>query len=194
LAKVFVDGQGLFTGFERLNITPYYHYQAHPCISPDGSYILFDVEGGKHMFVSFKNSNGSWSTGIDLTNYGFDINAGGPYLSPDGKYLFFHLDGDIWWVDAQGIKNLNPFSGINNLQNDNGIKIYPNPTTDFISIDIIENITSKIEFFNIYGQSVFFKVIDNKHEQIDISNLKSGIYIIEVSNSKSKYQQKIIIE
>jgi hypothetical protein len=105
LAKVTVDS-GLFTGYQRLYITPHYGSQAHPCIAKDGSYIIFDVASGAYMYVSFKKPDGSWGEGIDLTAHGFDPKAGGATLSPDGKYLFFCLNGDIWWVDARVIEKL----------------------------------------------------------------------------------------
>jgi len=92
-----VDGR--FTDYERLPIDPPWGNPAHPCIAPDGSYILFDVESGNYLFVSFKNEDGSWGKPIDMTEHGFDFRAGGAYVSPDGKYLFFSLHEDIWWVD-----------------------------------------------------------------------------------------------
>ena len=105
VAKVTVS-DGLFTNYERLDIQPPWGYPAHPCISPDGSYLLFDVDGGSYLFVIFKNSDGTWGEPVDLTSHGFDPRAGGAYLSPDGKYLFFALLGDIWWVDGSVIENL----------------------------------------------------------------------------------------
>jgi|GEM_PF-543307 len=108
LARVtFRDG--LFTQSERLTIHPHYENQTHPCIAPDGSYIIFDinVENGS-LFLSFKDENGQWGEGIDLTKHGFKPDTRGAYISPDGKYLFFSVDGDIWWVDIQVIEKLRP--------------------------------------------------------------------------------------
>ncbi len=99
---------GVFTGYERININTYLGTQAHPCIARDGSYMLFDVGGGNHLFVSFKASDGTWGDAIDLTKYGFDWLAGGATISPDGKYLFFALRGDIWWVDIGVVESLRP--------------------------------------------------------------------------------------
>lgn len=99
---------GVFTNYKRLEIQPRLGRQAHPCIAPDGSYILYDVEGGSHLFVSFKKADGSWGEGIDLAKHGFDRLAGGAYVSPDGKYLFFSLNGDIWWVDIEVVESLRP--------------------------------------------------------------------------------------
>jgi hypothetical protein len=105
LARVKLEN-GRFKEFEKLNITPKFDEPAHPCISPDGSYILFDIEGGSHLCVSFKKTDGTWGEAIDLTRHGFDIMAGGATISPDGKYMFFHLNGDIWWVSTKIIEDL----------------------------------------------------------------------------------------
>lgn len=107
LAKISViDGE--FTDYERLYIENSWGNPAHPCIAPDGSYILFDVGSGNYLFVSFKKADGTWEEPIDLTKHGFDPMAGGAYISPDGKYLFFSLNNDIWWVDIKVIENLRP--------------------------------------------------------------------------------------
>jgi len=107
LAKITVTN-GIFTDYERLPIETSWGNPAHPCIAPDGSYILFDVGSGNHLFVSFRKSDGAWGEPIDLTNHEFDPMAGGAYISPDGKYLFFSYNKDIWWVDIKVIENLRP--------------------------------------------------------------------------------------
>jgi len=108
LSKVTFNN-GLFTHYERLTVHPHYENQTHPCIAPDGSYIIFDVnvENGS-LFVSFKDEKGKWGEAIDLTKHGFKPNIRGAYISPDGKYLFFSYNGDIWWVDIKVIENLRP--------------------------------------------------------------------------------------
>lgn len=107
LAKITLT-DGVFSAYERLPIKTSRGHPAHPCIALDGSYILFDVDGGNYLFVSFKAADGSWGEPIDLTKHGFNPRAGGAYISPDGKYLFFGLNRDIWWVDIQVIESLRP--------------------------------------------------------------------------------------
>jgi hypothetical protein len=106
LAKVTV-ANGVFTRYERLAIPNLSGSYAHPCIAPDGSYLLFDVDGS-HLYVSFRKADGSWGDAIDLTKHGFDPMAGGACVSPDGRYLFFGLKDDIWWVDSGVIEELRP--------------------------------------------------------------------------------------
>ena len=74
---------------------------------PDGSYLLFDVDGS-YLFASFRKADGTWGDAMDLTKHGFDPLAGGATVSPDGKYLFFALKDDIWWVDSRVIEELRP--------------------------------------------------------------------------------------
>ncbi|WP_321345442.1 hypothetical protein [uncultured Draconibacterium sp.] len=92
----------------------------HPFIAPDESYILWDAVkkdgyGSSDIYISFKKQDGSWGNAINL---GDKINTvaweASAFVSPDGKYLFFsrnigsenYENVDIFWVDAQIIKNL----------------------------------------------------------------------------------------
>lgn len=81
---------------------------AHPCVAPDGSYIVFDINGGPHLFVSFKGKDGTWGEAIDLSQHGLDVKAGIASVSPDGKYLFFGQAGDLYWVSTLLIEDLRP--------------------------------------------------------------------------------------
>lgn len=83
---------------------------AHPCIAPDGSYIVFDIEGGPHLFVSFLEKDGTWGEAVDLALQGLDPKAGMASITPDGKYLFVSQAGDILWVSTRLIEDLRPKS------------------------------------------------------------------------------------
>ncbi len=200
-----VNGQ--YVGFEKLpiEINTTFHDFA-PCISPDGKYLIFASQksggfGASDVYISFKNWSNAWTAPINAGNL---INGTSedamPAISPDGKYLFFNSakTGDYgynaYWVDIDMITNLNPFTGIENGQNQKSIKVFPNPVNEILNIDIENNTGSKIEVFNICGQSVFSKENIYLTEQIDVSNFNSGIYIIEISNANLKYQQKLIVE
>ena len=90
-----------------INVAPINNY---PYITPDESTLLYsrrETPGGAGgLFVSFRNSDGTWGEPrrVDLGL----INAGQGMISPDGKYLFFSAGerrkGDIYWVDASILK------------------------------------------------------------------------------------------
>ena len=118
IAKVKIVNNRM-TDYKRVHFPDQTGHRAHPCIAPDGSFILFDSGGGEHLRVAFRQKDGTWGKALDLTEYGFERLAGMPAISPDGKYLFFKLgcrgaldishsktNRDIWWVDIQIIETL----------------------------------------------------------------------------------------
>jgi len=85
---------------------------AHPCVDPDGKWIIFNTEGnnytenGSRMFISFKTLNNKWTEPISMGSY-----IKGSHLitvSTDGKYLFYDSKGDIYWVSTKIIEELKP--------------------------------------------------------------------------------------
>ena len=205
LAKIQTTSSGLFTRFERLPIQPNYGQQAHPCIAPDGRYILFDVDGGSHLFVSFRKSDGTWDTAIDLANHGFSKDAGGPCISPDGRYLFFHLNGDIWWVDISVIENLNPYTGGTSAAAKPGFELWqnnPNPCQsqtriafslekpDYITLDLFSSTGNLIT--NLISNQLFNS---GKHDLVfNLPNLNPGIYTYSLTNAKgARLSRKMVV-
>jgi hypothetical protein len=83
----------------------------HPYVSADESYIIFGSgrPAQSVLLCSFKNADGTWSEPKEI-NLG--MNAGQPFVTNDGKYLFFSSgvpgQGDIYWVDAKIIEQLQP--------------------------------------------------------------------------------------
>ena len=71
------------------------------------------------------------------------------------------------------------------------ISIDPNPSKGTINIRIEKNI-DKIIIINILGKEVFESIDGLK--QIDISNLKQGIYFIRIQSQGKTFIQKIIKE
>ena len=84
---------------------------AHPCISPDETFLVFDsprpggAEDSWHLFVTFRMPDGSWSQPQRIEETGVSNIAS---LSPDGLYLFFTRDGDIYWVSAEILEKYRP--------------------------------------------------------------------------------------
>jgi cyanophycinase-like exopeptidase len=88
--------------------------------------------------------------------------------------------------------NCSPLS-VNKLPEDSEIEIYPNPTTDIVTIvlngDI--NLENPIVLYNHLGQEMDVLITHtNNHFVADLSNLENGIYFIKM-NGKI-HQNKII--
>ena len=75
-------------------------------------------------------------------------------------------------------------SGINNINyEDNNIQMYPNPAIDRIIIDCAERQVVEMQVFNLIGECIMQKVLKNVTNNIDISSLSKGIYLIKLSGA-----------
>lgn len=81
---------------------------------------------------------------------------------------------------------------INEMVNNEQIKIYPNPTTDKLIIEAVIN--SKIEIINIQSQIVKTISIVNSITTIDISNLVRGFYTVKIITNNGFIARKLIKE
>lgn len=67
------------------------------------------------------------------------------------------------------------------------LKIYPNPVADYVVIDANERVN--LRFFGLNGQLV--KAIEQVNGRIDLSEIKRGTYLLEVSNKEERVTVRI---
>lgn len=82
--------------------------------------------------------------------------------------------------------------GMNEL-NTRDIKVYPNPATDVVNINLNVNI-NQIEVFDYTGKLVLTEIINNTTYKVNTSNLNTGIYIFKITTQEGVFARQIIIE
>ncbi len=83
--------------------------------------------------------------------------------------------------------------GIDELQK-SLLQIYPNPFNETITVDVKNNFGT-IEIFNTNGLSVFKSEInhyESKSIELDLKNLKKGVYFLKINTSQGALFKKII--
>lgn len=74
------------------------------------------------------------------------------------------------------------------------VKVYPNPASDNLNIDC-EFEAFKVSVFNIVGAEVYNGFTEAKSLQLDVSQLKKGMYLLKITNSNNEsYIQKIVLK
>ena len=127
-------------------------------------------------------------------DYGFDSLAF--EKSFVGKVISFAPYGVKPFFETRYNKILEQLSVILSLENDlehqeNEVKIYPNPTNDFLYFNSSQKIISII-IYNEIGQEIK-RVNSVSENKIDLSNLKSGLYIIKFLNmNNEKIVKKVL--
>ena len=86
-------------------------------------------------------------------------------------------------------KKLNFGSGVNDHQI-KSLSIYPNPTNDKLNINLEEKAT--LEIINAQGQIVDSKSLTEKTNNLDISNLVSGVYTLRIKTDRGIAIRKLI--
>ena len=87
----------------------------------------------------------------------------------------------------QGVLKVN--TSVENI--DIKTKIYPNPTTNFIIIELEKNVNADILVYDINGKIVIKDRLNNEQQkQLDFSFLNQGNYLlhINIADKKSVYQ------
>jgi Subtilase family/Secretion system C-terminal sorting domain len=125
---------------------------------------------------------------IDITSY-----AGDNVMI---KFQTFNKSGNNLFIDNIWIYEGAEPTSIKETTILNKIFIYPNPTNNFITIDVGNNNlkNASVEIFNILGKSVSNQSITNRKTVIAMDNYSDGIYFIKFSNSLESKTIKIIKE
>lgn len=94
------------------------------------------------------------------------------------------------WIDETGIAD-------NTLS---GMKLYPNPVTNgtaAIAISSKESANATMEIFNLMGQMVYSENValgeGNNLLKVNVNNLQSGVYMVNIKTSKGTSTQKMIV-
>ncbi|MCX6230302.1 MAG: T9SS type A sorting domain-containing protein [Bacteroidetes bacterium] len=117
--------------------------------------------------------------------HGKKVSLSGYYYGPNTTNYFddFRIEA---YAKSLGIKDITS----------NEFKVYPNPATDYIIMNIKDlNTTSvNLNIYNMMGKLLSSKFIKTDQQQIDVSDLSNGIYIIEIKSKNGYAKQKLIIQ
>jgi endonuclease I len=82
---------------------------------------------------------------------------------------------------------------VNDNQLESNLSIYPNPTKDKLTVSISDNTETRIEIYDVLGKRVFVRKI-NESISLDVSSLKSGLYLFKFIQKDKSTTKKLIIK
>jgi endo-1,4-beta-xylanase len=83
--------------------------------------------------------------------------------------------------------------GVSEFKNDK-VLIYPNPTNSFFTVESSKSTFMKVKLINMNGQVVKELASKGQNLQVDVNNLPTGIYMIQVVNQNGTSNQRLIIK
>jgi hypothetical protein len=158
------------------------------------------------LFFSFKGI--SQNTQTNTNNIMETINASGANATGSsgtvtysiGQVFYTYIGQSVYNV-AQGIQHEELEKTLttpeNSIEPKTEIFIFPNPTTDFVTINMegseFENGLKSYQLYDIQGRILKQNTINQTETQINLTNLSSSIYILQVyANNKVLKTFKIL--
>ncbi|MFY0713600.1 DNRLRE domain-containing protein [Seonamhaeicola sp. NFXS20] len=129
------------------------------------SYVAQEYNGDKTITFVVKDDNNN-SSGIDFRSKEFD-----PTLVPE---LIVEYASEPLSINAV----------------EQSLKLYPNPVN--IEFSLRDCMGSNLSVFNLLGKQVLSVDIKKNEETIDVSNLTSGVYFVQVKNNEKVITKKIV--
>ncbi len=108
------------------------------------------------------------------------------YIVPIRSYfgIFSSYKSYLLIIDAQGNSPLT----VAFLNTDKTVNIYPNPSSGCLNIRVVDTKEQiRVQIFDLTGQIVFKKEMSSSDE-IDISSLSSGTYIIQITGKEKNWK------
>lgn len=85
----------------------------------------------------------------------------------------------------------NPLVGIRNIEDDLEWNVFPNPSSDFVSVNLKENTESVLRLFDLNGK-LLFETVFNQKANISLEGFNQGQYLILVTNEKGRAMKKVL--
>ena len=101
------------------------------------------------------------------------------------------LDPDNWLI-----KQINSVANINKINDNQKIRLYPNPTKKYLQLTCLNSKIKAYSVFDIYGKEIIYDNLNlcQNTLTINISSLKQGVYFIKVKTDNSYFVRKFIKE
>lgn len=132
--------------------------------------------------------------GIGPFNMFFSIQVGHPDFA---QIRCKEKDNVLVFMNSDSGTCLDTITGVNNILNES-IKVYPNPVSGKLFIQPTSNIDEgfSLEMYSVKGELVKTECLEggsNLH-RIDVSSLKSGVYVLRLTSASGKYDEVVIIK
>ena len=162
------------------------------------------INSGKLWTVTMSDDNKTMLIYSDASG-AFKPTSDGEYvkffkLSDENKLVSIDdaagfLSEDTNLVPAEAITPsfaINSSLSLGNFENSPELKIYPNPTTGNRVLISGLNETLEARIYDVMGREILNTSVSPSESSIDISNLKSNVYLLKLKNDKSSRVHTIL--
>ena len=162
--------------------TDYFSYGSIKIGILSGSYVVDSMArllGMKSVFYTFKDApHVPFSPGVG------SVESSTAYMDTTEGLLRDFLFDDI---KTQGV-------GVNNVLAQNDVKLYPNPAKEMVTIEVAYGTKNVITIMDLSGKIIETIQSNKVMTNLNLNNLQSGIYFVNIYNENGSITKKMIVE
>ena len=118
--------------------------------------------------------------------YNFDQTTGVVATDASGNNINATLVNGPMWINSPVALQCGPLK-IDENENENNLKIYPNPASSMISIEISRGENQNVKIYDLSGKLVtdYLTTLSSSKIYIDINRLAMGTYVVELIDNET---------
>jgi|DEB19_MinimDraft_2_1074335.scaffolds.fasta_scaffold00915_3 para-nitrobenzyl esterase len=162
--------------------TDYFSYGSIKIGILSGSFVvdsMAKILGMKSVFYTFKDApHVPFSPGVGT------VESSNAYMDTTEGMLRDFLFDDI---KTQGV-------GVNNVLAQNDVKLYPNPAKEMVTIEVAFGTKNVITIMDLSGKIIDTIQSNKAFTNLNLNNLQTGIYFVNIYNENGSITKKLIVE
>ena len=185
---IYEETQNLYAGLpgilQKNQIFTWYHdsVMGRPgmFIRTEIDYSRSDSCASSYIFETYYHNQ----VGLGLGDWFKLSQAGAGLLHSSKRWLVYYKKGNEVWGE--------PTSVSSKKSSFKKLRVFPNPTKSHISIQGID--PRKIKLIDIQGKEIFEIKFSRDSNEIDVSTLENGMYILQIQTEENIYSKRIQIQ
>jgi hypothetical protein len=138
-------------------------------VDPD-QVITYDIE---------ESSNLTYPEGIEVNSTTGEFTWNNPTKGEFGFVIQLE-DLNNWIYEQEVTFEVDAFQSVK--ANELGLRIFPNPTTEVVTIDLQSIETSELNVYDINGNLILNQTVNSNQAKVNLANQSAGKYIIKVND------------
>lgn len=149
-------------------------------IIKDKVYVIAD----KNLYYSLDNCT-TWK----LYNFGIENKLIYDFYN-NNEFMYLSTDAGIYRSTLSDIEKMD----VENPINQDNLTFYPNPVKDYLNIKLsnVPQVNEALDVYDLMGQNLLSRNIENIQTQVNIQNLNTGIYYAKLKQSGSVFKFEVV--
>jgi hypothetical protein len=175
-------------------------------VDESAPYILTADDLGQKITLALSAGAAPLSAGVSylvvLGSYGDggatnDLMISTAGVSEASTSYYYDMTDNTWYYTTSTPMvrmNFDPSVGVNEVENNLGLRVFPNPANEVINISLNKEVLATLTLLDISGKVVRTQTLNGISTSINTASLNSGVYFVTINDGTSVSTQKVVIK